>query len=1046
MKLDRSSLRRLLAVAILASLFSSAAPAQQQSEPATRQYAVAVRFQNLESYDLAAAEWRKFLEQFPADPRAAKAQFNLGVCYYLDNKLDKAQATLETLIPKAADFEALDAAWLYLGAAQFGQARAGSAKLLPSAAQSFDSLIAKFPQSKYVPDALYYRGECSYLEGKKEEAAAFYARLVAGHPDHKFVADALYALGVAQEETAQAVAAAKTYEDFLARFPEHALAGEVRMRRAEASLAQGDYAEAAKRFAALAADSAFPMADLALVRQADCLSRLKHYAEAAAVYTSIAEKFPQSKHVAEANLAGGTSYYLAGNFDAARPLLDRVVQAGGPSAAEAAHWLAQSWLKQQKPAEALAVVEKVLPTAAESPQRPQLLLDQADATYEISQRRNDSISLYAQLAAEYPKSSLAPQALYMAGFAAREMGRYEDSLKYVAAFQQSFPEHALLPDVIHVAAESNLLLNRIDPAQKLYAQLLQQYPDHPESPLWKVRQGLILQMQKKHREAVDTLQPLLGQLRDPDLSAEARFLVGSSLLELNQPEPAAKMLEASLAAQPKWRQADATLLALGHAWRQQGDLPRAAATVRRIAAEFPDSALLDKAHYRLGEYAYLGGDFAAAAAEYGEVVQKWPQSPLVPFALHELGCSQLSRTDAAAAEQTLSQMLQKYPQHELVARARYARGMARQQLGKYAEAIEDLQATLAADPAAEEKANAQFLIGLCQTELKQYAAAATAFRTLLEQTPDYSAADKALYQLAWALKLADKEAEAADAFDQLAQRHPESPLAAEALHNVGQFAYEAKDYTRAGKAYYAAMIKAQGTELGEKAAYKYGWTFYHMKDADDAQKAFRYQLATYPNGELAKEAAFMEAECFFEQEKYAEALKAYEQLGELPSEDYRVLSLLHAGQAAGKLAQWDRSAELLSRIPAQFPQSSFVPEALYEQGWAEQNRGHTEKAAGLYAQVIGKTNAEVAARAQFMIGEIQFENKDHAAAISSFFKVAYGYSYPKWQAMAAYEAGRCFEVLKKTEQAVKQYQELIDKFPESDKAPLAKQRIQQLKG
>ncbi len=1039
---------RIMVVATLlaAGLLTSPARSQQETEEATRQYAVAVRFQNLESYDLAAAEWQKFLQQFPNDPRAAKARFNLGVCHYLDNQFEQAQAALQALLEKSPDFDAADAAYLYLGAARFGQARAGKTAMFQTAGDAFSTLISKYPKSKYLPDALYYLGECLYLEGKKEEAIPAYARLVADYPDHKFAVDARYAMGVAQEETGKTETAGKTYEEFLAKFADHPLAGEVKMRRAETLFAQGAYAEAAKRFADLAAVSGFPMADLATVRQADSLSRLKQYAEAAALYASISKKYPQSKHVNEANLAGGTSYYLAGNFPAAREMLQRVVQTGGPGAPEAAHWIAQSLLKEKKSAEALAVVEKVLPAAGESSFLPQLLLDQADAVYEFPDRKKESVGLYAELAAGHPKSSVAPEALYMAGFAARETGQYEEAIKHAAAFMQAFPQHSLAADVLHVTAESNLLLGRTDPAQELYRRLLKQYPDHPESQLWKVRLGLTLQMQNKHEEVVAVIEPALDEVRNPELLAEARFLMGSSLLELDRPEPAVSMLEAALKAQTRWRQADANLLALAQGYREMGDLARARATVGRIVDEFPASELLDKVHYRLGEYAYLSGDFADAAAQYGRVVEKWPQTPLAPFALHELGCSQLSRKDAAAAEQTLSQMLQKYPKHELVPRARYARGMARQQLGKPAEAIEDLQAMLSADSTAEEKANARFLIGLCQTELKQYDAAVRTFRALLDENPDYSGADKALYQFAWALKLSGKEAEAADAFEQLAQKCPDSPLVAEALHNVGQFAYDAEDYPRAGKAYYAAMIKASGTELGEKAAYKYGWTFYRMKRLDEAQKAFRYQIVTYPAGSLAQEGAFMEAECLFEQEKYAEALKAYDQLGNLTVKDYRVLSLLHGGQAASKLGQWDRSISLLTRIPAEFADSSFLPEALYELGWAHQNKGNADEAAVLYAQVIGKTNREVAARAQFMLGEIQFEKKDHAAAISSFFKVAYGYSYPKWQSMATYEAGRCFEVLGKKEQALKQYQELVEKYPESDKVPLAKQRIQELKG
>ena len=59
--------------------------------------------------------------------------------------------------------------------------------------------------------------------------------------------------------------------------------------------------------------------------------------------------------------------------------------------------------------------------------------------------------------------------------------------------------------------------------------------------------------------------------------------------------------------------------------------------------------------------------------------------------------------------------------------------------------------------------------------------------------------------------------------------------------------------------------------------------------------------------------------------------------------------------------------------------------------------------------------------------------------------VAKGYGYPKWQANAYYEAARCFEVLKKTEQALTNYREVL-RYEDSDKRPLAEERIKALGG
>jgi TolA-binding protein len=166
-----------------------------------------------------------------------------------------------------------------------------------------------------------------------------------------------------------------------------------------------------------------------------------------------------------------------------------------------------------------------------------------------------------------------------------------------------------------------------------------------------------------------------------------------------------------------------------------------------------------------------------------------------------------------------------------------------------------------------------------------------------------------------------------------------------------------------------------------------------------------------------------------------------------------VLTLLHSAQSIGQIKptddaqrgqQWGKCVDLLDRLVKEFPDTSYLPEALYERGWALQNQGKFDDALGEYSQVVAKSKQEAAARAQFMIGEIQFQQKKHSDALASFYQVLYGYPYPQWQADAAYEAARCFEVLKKKPQAVKQYQELIDKFPQSDKVSSAKERIKSL--
>jgi TolA-binding protein len=518
--------------------------------------------------------------------------------------------------------------------------------------------------------------------------------------------------------------------------------------------------------------------------------------------------------------------------------------------------------------------------------------------------------------------------------------------------------------------------------------------------------------------------------------------------------------QAALAADAAWRQADETLLGLAFAYRQLDRLDEAKATLASLLQEHPNSAALDRAHYRLGECAYAAGDYQRAAAEYQQVLQNWPASTMAPYAANGLGWSQLNLGDYPAVVATLTGLVEKHPESPLVPRARYARALARQQLKEYSPAIEDLEAFLKTKTSGVERSDARYVLGLCQAGLEKPTEAAATFQSILAEDPTYAGSDKVRYELAWAFKGQGQEEAAAQAFGELADKHPESPLAAEGQYHVGEFHYQrasaladegqaepaAGEFKQAAVSYLVAMTGSGATELGEKAAHKLGWTQYRLDDFAQAQKSFADQRASYPQGPLAVDAAFMEGECLFKQKKYPEALAAYEQVTTPSDKQFSALALLHGGQAACQLKEWTKGLALLTRCAEEHPDWEQVPEVLYEQGWALQNLDKPDEALPLYEAVTTKTDREVAARARFMIGEIYFARQDHAQAVRNFIKAAYGYGYPHWQAEAHYEAARCFEVLGKKKQAIDSYREVVEKHPTSDKVPLAKERLAALGG
>ena len=1034
------------------------APLHAQEEPtssdaAIEQYRAAVAFQNRAVYDLAVGEWQKFLEDHADDPLAPKAQHYLGVCYFQQQKYGEAQAAFEQVVAKHPQFEMLNQTLVNLGLAQFNAGQQGRPGALQQAVDTFAMLLEKFPESKEAPLALYYQGEALYSLENKPAALAAYAALLEQFSEHGLRPKALYGLGVAQEETGAAAAAGQTYDTFLEEFPDHELATEIDMRRGETLLAQEKYEEAEPRFAAAAAVEGFAFADYARLRQAVCQYELKQYAKAGESYAKLVADFPQSPYMATATLAAGKCFFLAGDQPQAQRWLAQAQALGGEAAIEAGHWLARAMLRDGKAAEALEAVEAALPNAAQSPLRADLEMDQADAMYEMADRRGAAVALYAKLAETYPEHSIAPQAAYMAAYGALGVGDHEQALDRAAAFLATFPEHELAPDVQYVQAESQLQLKQYAAAEANYQQLLATQADRPEAGMWMVRRALCQYLQKDYAAVVETLSPQVSSLKTPKLLAEGRFLIGSSLFELEKYADAITALEASLAAATRWRQADETLLVLARAHAEAKDPTAAIATLEKLIDEFPDSQVLDQAYFRLGETQYALGEYPAAAAAYAEVLEHWPDSPMAAYAQLGLGWSHFSQQQYEPAARAMSKLLEQQAEHPLAPRAAYVRAMARQQLGQFEGALADADRYLESEPAGGEKSDILYVRGLSASGLGKFAEAGESFQAILDADPDYAAADKVLYELAWTHLEQDQAAQAARVFARLGKEHPESELAAEALYRLGEHQYQQEEYGPAAVSYYAAFQKAGKSDLGEKAVHKLAWSYFQQQDFERSGQSFRSQIDTYPEGDLKADALAMIGENLFQQQKYADALPALQaSLESQPSsEEFRTIALLHAGQAAAQLDDWEQSLKLLEQCASEFPESAYKNEALYEQAWAKQNLGRLDEARQAYEAVAEATDSIVGARARFMLGELQFADKDYEEAIRSFFKVAYGYGYPespsayhRWQADATFEAARCCEMIRKLDVAKKLYKEIVDTYPESDKVNEAKEKLASL--
>ena len=1036
-----------VAFALLFTNFTGTTVKAEDTEQGTRQFAVAVGFQNQKLYDSAIDEWKTFLQKFPKDSRVDKATHYLGTCQLQAKQLAAAAATFESVLQKYPNFELLDQTVLNLGTAWYNLAQESKKPEDYAKAEApFARLAKEFPQSPYAGRALYYRAESQYQQNKLDAAAASYANLISTFSKDELVPEATYALGICQESLKKNDDALRTFAAFETQFPQHALLAEVRMRHAELLFASAKFDLAQELFALVAGAREFPLADTAMLRQARCLYELKQYDEAGKLYWNVPREFTQSKHYDTAVLAGAKCFYLTGKYAHARSGLENVAKRNVPAAAEASQWIGRSLLKEQQPQEALKVLDAAIAKHGSSPAFPQLVLARIDALYDLPGRRAETVPLYAEFAQKYPEDELASQALYMSALAAFEIDNHAAAKANSDAFAKRFPHDTLLPDVLFIGAESRLLLREFPEAERLYRDFLKRAPQHANAAQAQVRLGLALQLDGQHEAALKKLASTLNLLSDAALKSEALAIMGRCHAAEKQWNEAASAFEKSLATMPNRNQTDQTLLALADVYRRLARASDSGARLEQLNHDFPQSPLVEEATFRLGELAYAQHAFDEAIRQYAVVVGKWPKGTFAPHAQYGLGWSYFKKQDFTKSIDANQTLTDRYRKSELVPKGMYVRAMAEYQLGQFPAAIEHVKAFLSSNPPLRDALDAKYLLGLSFAAQQKFAEAARAYNGILAKDPKYADADKVLYELGWAHFELTQKNESIAAFRRLGTEFPDSPLAAESWFRVGESYYDAGEFPEAVKAYaeVQATAAAASQEIGEKAAHKCGWSYLKANDFSKATGAFESQLKSWPGGSLSGDAQFLLGECQYQQKQWQPALTHYTTVIAANHPTYTALALYRSGECAAALEQWDKSEQFHQMALDGFPEFELKPEARYGVGWALQQQNKLSEAISYYEKVTEETETETAAKARFMIGECCFAQKNHKEATKHFLKAAFAYGHKEWSAMAWFEAARCFEVLKDVAQAKNCYQQMIDKFPDHPKATDAKQRLGEL--
>ncbi len=768
-------------------------------------------------HDEAATLLDQYLTDAPDAPTAPAARLARAHAAFALEDWSRAAVLFEQCAQADGAEAAVAAYWAAKSVLRSGDAATAAAR--------FEAARQRYPQSPLAAESAYDRGVALLRAQQREAAAAAFRAFVDAYPNHALRGDALATLASCELNLERPKAAIEHCSAFLAGSADHPQSPAVRRLLADSLYADGQFADAAPAYAQVAQRAADPAAARAArTRQALALFQCEKFDEAAPLLRELAAAGDAAPERRNVSLALGEIAFRRGEWKTAEEQLATAVSLAERGADEAATLLKLGIARQrqQRHAEALAALDRLLETSAPDALRVQALFERgqalvalkrdaeaqtafeqvlavaADGEYRVHAlnhlaaiaHRGGDVALaarrFSEVQAAAGDSPLASDALLQQGLALHAAGRDAEAVEALLRFLEHSPQDARGPLARACAGVCLYRLGRHDEALRLLDRLDAADLSRLDASLRDAAgfaRGECLLATQRPADAATLFRELAG--RDGPFRAHAALRVAEQEMSAKRWAAAADALRPLVAA-PDGLPPDvlsAVRYRLGVCAFEQGEADQAVSVLEALLAAAPDGDLAASASHYAGEAHLRAGRAGRAAEHFERAAAIYGRAPQGGAALLRLAECLNTLQHWPRAEAVFSEFLERFGDSADAYQARFGVGWARENQSRHLEAIESYRHVVERHqgPTA---ARAQFQIGECLFALKRHE---DAVRELLKVDilfayPEWSAA--ALYEAGRCFEALNKTAEAREQFRRVVEKHGQTrwaQLAAERL-------------------------------------------------------------------------------------------------------------------------------------------------------------------------------------------------------------------------------------------------------------------------
>lgn len=974
--------------------------------PAEDQFAVAAGHYKQKRWKFAADEFRTFLADFPQHANAAKARFYLA----------------ESLL-QLRQFDA--------------------------AAPAFREFATAAPQDKLANKARFRAGEAIYLAGHYQQARAALEQFVHDLPDDRFNEYALPYLGDLALRNNEFAKAEHLFSEALRRFAQGAMADDCRFGLAKALEAQGRHEEARRLFLAVAGKPTSHLADQAQFRLAASFYAVGDYEQALAAFHELLEdpRFGRSALRVKAALAEGETLFQLDRLDLARQRFESLLSEQAV-AAEARYWFGLVQAAQHDwPAAADSLLNAADRAGTDQKLAAAARFHAADALYHTG-KAAEAKAQFDLVLKKWPQSEVAEKCLLGLMQIALATGDHASVDQLAAQFGERYPQTALKPQVDRLVGRSLLARKDYVAAGALFERMVS--VAGKEQAADRVLLATAYVGQDRFDDALKTVDAAsLGEQPTPDnreLWIDSKRQRSAALVGLNRFADAAAVLEKLLATMPGPEAATWARWELAVCLAKGGQIERAKAVFREVSQQPIDGGILSAAVLALGDAALEQNDPAWASELYEQLAGT--KSDFRSRGLWGLARGHAKQGDTSQAVSALNQLLTDYANDPHAPEAALARGQLLEQLNDPEAALKSYRQVIEAYTSSPQLPAAMLAAARLEDRLKRPKEAATLYAELDQKFPQAAEHDAVLYEWAWALRQAGDLKKSDEVFERLRTAMPRSRFWSDAVYRLAERAYDSQDYSRAAQLVAELLAGEPAEQVLPHALYLQAQTAAALNEWPRVPAPLERLTVEFPDNPLVPLARFLVAEAAYRQAEFDRAGELFRELAETTggrTDKWLPMVPLRRAQILAHEKQWHDALEMAEQIEPDFPEFEQLYEVDYVIGRCQASSGRFDDARAAYRRVVKSESGaktETAAKAQWMMGETFFHQKNFESALREYLKVEILYDYPQWQAAALFEAAKCHEHLGEQKEAEELFAKVAKSYPDS---PLAKDAAQRVK-